>query len=209
MYRTVYWHKEVRAATAMIKKALLSALAEGSLDKEALYGLDDASFFRLQESVGCPAFTLLGDVRDGRLLSLAAERPYSKDDPFDAKVSSLEGRMGQEALLFSKLSIQYPHLKPWEVVIDIPEPVSFESDMHFLFGFGTYLPIYPKVDLTSIYNDSASPKIQSYNVSGGLSFGSGSFSSKVIVLTHKGDCFPFVNSEFTENLVDTSYSSDM
>jgi len=81
--------------------------------------------------------------------------------------------------------------------------------MHFLFGFGTYLPIYPKVDLTSIYNDSASPKIQSYNVSGGLSFGSGSFSSKVIVLTHKGDCFPFVNSEFTENLVDTSYSSDM
>jgi len=137
MYRTVYWHKEVRAATAMIKKALLSALAEGSLDKEALYGLDDASFFRLQESVGCPAFTLLGDVRDGRLLSLAAERPYSKDDPFDAKVSSLEGRMGQEALLFSKLSIQYPHLKPWEVVIDIPEPVSFESDMPILKEDGT------------------------------------------------------------------------
>jgi HD superfamily phosphohydrolase len=42
MYRSVYWHRTVRIATAMIKKAVLLGLAEGDLDKEKLYGLDDA-----------------------------------------------------------------------------------------------------------------------------------------------------------------------
>ena len=45
MYKTVYWHKTVRIATAMIKKAIAAALAEGAVRREELYGLDDEEFF--------------------------------------------------------------------------------------------------------------------------------------------------------------------
>ncbi|MDX9985001.1 HD domain-containing protein, partial [Sphaerochaeta sp.] len=50
MYRNVYWHKTTRSATAMIKKAILLSFADGSLDGEDLYGLDDEQFFLLPSS---------------------------------------------------------------------------------------------------------------------------------------------------------------
>ncbi|HEY9054245.1 MAG TPA: HD domain-containing protein, partial [Rectinemataceae bacterium] len=39
MYRSVYWHPEVRAATAMVKKAVLGGADVGELELESLYGL--------------------------------------------------------------------------------------------------------------------------------------------------------------------------
>lgn len=44
MYRSLYWHKGVRAATAMIKKALTKALIDGTIDYDDLYYLDDNEF---------------------------------------------------------------------------------------------------------------------------------------------------------------------
>ena len=45
MYKTVYWHKTVRIATAMIKKAVAMALKDGAITRGDLYGLDDEEFF--------------------------------------------------------------------------------------------------------------------------------------------------------------------
>ena len=47
MYRTLYWHKGVRSATAMIKKALMTALKEDLISFDELYGIDDNEFVLL------------------------------------------------------------------------------------------------------------------------------------------------------------------
>ena len=132
MYRTVYWHKDVRAATAMIKEALLSALRDGDLQEGDLYGLDDNSFFRLAQTIRNPAFALLCYVGEGKLLTVKEEHPFDENNPFDLNASSMEGRMRAEDDLFRVLSPRYPALRRWEVVIDIPEPVSFDATMPIL-----------------------------------------------------------------------------
>jgi HD superfamily phosphohydrolase len=74
MYRTIYWHRQVRSATAMIKKALLAGLEAGLFRGEELYGLDDTSLFSLlAESGGTAenAAALARAVREGRLYALA------------------------------------------------------------------------------------------------------------------------------------------
>jgi HD superfamily phosphohydrolase len=54
MYRSVYWHKSVRSATAMIKKAVLLALKSGVLFPQELYGLDDDGFHARLRSLRFP-----------------------------------------------------------------------------------------------------------------------------------------------------------
>jgi hypothetical protein len=132
MYRTVYWHKDVRAATAMIKEALLSALRDGDLQEGDLYGLDDNSFFRLAQTIRNPAFALLCNVGEGKLLTVKEEHPFDENNPFDLNASSMEGRMRAEDDLFRVLSPRYPALRRWEVVIDIPEPITFDATMPIL-----------------------------------------------------------------------------
>ena len=44
MYKAVYWHKNVRIATAMMKKTLYTALKEGILEAKELYSIDDQAY---------------------------------------------------------------------------------------------------------------------------------------------------------------------
>ena len=140
MYRSVYWHPSTRSATAMIKKALLSALADGAIEGKQLYGLDDSQFFLLAERVGHPAFENIRQVHDGRLFQVAYERDWCETNPFDRDAASLGGRGRLERRIFERLSASYPALKPWQVVVDIPEPISFEADIPILLADGRRVP---------------------------------------------------------------------
>jgi hypothetical protein len=81
--------------------------------------------------------------------------------------------------------------------------------MRLLFGLDTYLPVYPQVDFTGIYNASGSAMFPNYNIVGGFSFNSWQITAKLLASHHKGENYPLVNSEFTANQVDTSYASSM
>lgn len=145
MYKNVYWHKGTRAATSMIKKALLTALMEGTITADELYGIDDEQFFRLPEVLHTPAFELVSRVKDNQLLSCRYERQYSETEPLHQRAKRLENRLECEGKLYAALSEAYPQLKSWEVIIDIPEPISFESDIPVLDDNGTTRP-FNKVD---------------------------------------------------------------
>lgn len=140
MYRTVYWNPTTRSATAMVKEALLEALADGALKPEGLYWLDDEEFFSLRHSVPHPAMQNLQDVHDSRLLVPAYERNWTKDGLIERCASGLEERMTFEDGLFKALSKDYPELKRWQVVVDIPEPVSFEATMPIQRSDGSVVP---------------------------------------------------------------------
>jgi HD superfamily phosphohydrolase len=126
MYRTVYWHRQVRSATAMVKKALLGGLEAKLIAPEELYDLDDQGLFALMGRRSHPLFSLADKVREGRLYAAAAEFPCTGEyqDLRDiGKRSRYEENLAG-ALREAGLAIQ-----PGEVIIDVPEPVSFETGL--------------------------------------------------------------------------------
>jgi HD superfamily phosphohydrolase len=125
MYRTVYWHRQVRAATSMIKKALLDGLESGLIAGEELYGLDDQGLFTLlREKTGN---TLAQAVWEGKLYSVAAEIPFLEADHACLKDikkrSQFEGHLAGE---FRRLGVP---VDPGGLIIDVPEPISFETGL--------------------------------------------------------------------------------
>jgi HD superfamily phosphohydrolase len=121
MYRTVYWHRQVRSATAMIKKALLGFLESGKIAPEELYNLDDQSLFALIKS------PLADSVYEGRLYSTAAEFPYVEDK--HGRLRDKRSRSACEEALAVKLRDSGLPIAAGELIIDVPEPASFETGL--------------------------------------------------------------------------------
>jgi hypothetical protein len=127
MYRAVYWHPMVRSATSMVKKALLGGLEDGVLAPEDLYGLDDAGLFALLAGRSHPLFRLAEKVKAGRFYGVVAAFPFDKGGaPLD-----IGRRSRHEAALAAELS-----LSPEAVIIDVPEPISFETGLYVADGSG-------------------------------------------------------------------------
>jgi len=124
MYRAVYWHKTVRIATAMIKKALVLALKDGALAPEDLYGLDDEDFFRTIGSKDFPSFALLRKVAARDLYKTVAEIPFDDRDPRLARLEDLDERSKVEESLARLFSVPSDG-----ALLDIPERISFEVDL--------------------------------------------------------------------------------
>lgn len=124
MYRAVYWHKTVRIATAMIKKALVLALKDGELVPEDLYGLDDEDFFRTVGGKDYPPFALVKKVAARDLFRTVAEIPFDDRDPRHARLGDLLERAKLEKELASRFSLPRE-----DVLVDIPEKITFEIDL--------------------------------------------------------------------------------
>jgi HD superfamily phosphohydrolase len=128
MYRTVYWHHQVRAATAMVKKALIKGLESGKITGEELYDLDDHSLFALlAEKTGDP---LAARVRDGNIFAKAAEIPANKLNIDTLRV--IKNRSYLEENLAGELSKGGTRIKGEDIIIDIPEPLSLETGLFVL-----------------------------------------------------------------------------
>jgi HD superfamily phosphohydrolase len=125
MYRTVYWHYQVRAATAMVKKAMIKGLKSGKIAAEDLYDLDDHSLFSLlKEKTGD---TLASSVRDGRIFTKTAEFPAGKVK-LDA-IKGIDARSGFEEELAARMSKKGVNITGEDIIIDIPEPSSIETGL--------------------------------------------------------------------------------
>ena len=144
MYRSVYWHASVRAATAMIKKSVLMGMRTGALGQESLYGLDDAGFAALitgPEPWKAPALAALG----GQLYLPIAELAYDSANPVHEDLGSLSRRLEAEASLAAACGMEESDL-----VIDIPESINFEADL--LVSSGGKTAVFPS--LGGIFNAS-------------------------------------------------------
>jgi HD superfamily phosphohydrolase len=134
MYRTVYWHRSVRSATAMMKKILLGALERGIIAGEELYNLDDQGLFFLLDSRAAKdgaLFSLASMLRDGRLYETAAEIPFDQTgQKIRQELLDIRRRSSLEKSLAEELSLNLGlDILPEDIIIDIPEPISFESDL--------------------------------------------------------------------------------
>ena len=134
MYRTVYWHRDLRSATAMVKKALLRGLKTKCITGEELYNLDDQGLFTLAlrkaelASAAKQLFFLINSVKEGRLFLTAAEIPFDGDA--HKKLVSLSNRSQMEEELAREFSSLFgKKLEEEALIIDLPEPISFESGL--------------------------------------------------------------------------------
>ena len=132
MYRNVYWHRTVRNATAMIKKALILALADGVLTPEKLYGLDDESFNTLCSSstCKCTSLELIQRVMHRDLMVCVYETPFDPQNILHNKLQDLTARTELEENLTSQINDSFScGYNPWDLIIDIPENISFEASL--------------------------------------------------------------------------------
>jgi len=127
MYRTVYWHKQVRAATAMVKKALINSLETGKFSGESLYNLDDTGLFNLFTGKNTTD-SLIHAVREGRIFITAAEISYKNVDL--TVLRKIKQRSQLEEELACRLRANGLEIMAEDIIIDIPEPISFETGLY-------------------------------------------------------------------------------
>ena len=129
MYRAVYWHRGVRSATAMVKKAVLRGLETGCISGADLYNLDDHDLFTLASKRDRPFFSLIDMVKEGRIFLTALEIPF--DGNVHEKLLPLDSRSRMEEKLIPEFSSLFgKDLKEDALIIDLPEPISFESGLY-------------------------------------------------------------------------------
>ena len=130
MYKAVYWHKTVRIATAMIKKAVFEGLENSIIRPEDLYGLDDNTFYKKFGTSKYEPFKLIKDVSERNFYKCIYEIPFSQSNPVHKSLINLTNRaeMEKEISLAFKLRGK-PGISPYSVIIDIPEDISFELEV--------------------------------------------------------------------------------
>ncbi|MDR2803309.1 MAG: HD domain-containing protein [Treponema sp.] len=128
MYSTVYWHHSVRCATAMVKKSLLAGLMDNILQAQDLYNLTDAELFGMMRAREHPLFNHGLMAYRGQFFSLAAEFPFGGGERKD--FSDIMNRPRYENNLAAALSSETGiDIEGNSLIIDIPEPFSFETDL--------------------------------------------------------------------------------
>ncbi len=137
MYKTVYWHKTVRIATAMIKKAIRLGLLEGKIDKNDLYSLDDYGLFSIAGSIRFAPFELVGNVLKRNLHKQVYKVRFDETNGRHIGLENLDSRLACEdeigKMLAKKAGITYARE---HVIIDVPERISFEMDVPVMSGEG-------------------------------------------------------------------------
>lgn len=133
MYKTVYWHKTVRIATAMIKKGIALGLAAGAIRREDLYGLDDEEFFAGFTEKRFPGFRLIAEVRRRELYKQVLSVPFRDDWEIHRKLEDIEARLALEGEIAREAQgILGEDVTPDCIIIDVPERLSFEIDIPVL-----------------------------------------------------------------------------
>lgn len=143
MYRTVYWHPSIRAATAMVKKSILLALSQSVLASDSLYGLDDRGFQNLIEDGNPRLFSCAQDAFLGRQYLPVCDVSFDPLNQLHTDLDNLDRRTEAEASL-----AMAANLNDTDIVIDIPEPVSFETDL----GVRVDGKVEKFIDMTSLFN---------------------------------------------------------
>lgn len=131
MYRSVYWHRDVRSATAMMKKCIIKGLTSKVIYPEELYNLDDTGLFTKLTNLDNNTIQLATMVQKGLLWPSIIEIPFGADQrglPISWETrETLEQRLAE---LFC--SILHRSVSIDQLILDIPEPISFETNL-FLY----------------------------------------------------------------------------
>ena len=129
MYKTVYWHKVVRIATAMIKKAIYFGLQEDCINPEDLYGLTDQDLSNIYGKKIFPYSGLVRRVANRDLYKMVYEVDFDGTNRNHMAILGLESRFQKEAKIASLLNTKKRKVTGEDIILDIPEQISFGIDL--------------------------------------------------------------------------------
>lgn len=130
MYKSVYWHKTIRIATAMIKKPILMGLLDEVITPDDLYGLDDYQLAAQLSKKDYIPFRQIGEVESRQLCKTVFETPYNEQNKTHQQLSNLSyRRMVEKDIALSIGQTAGITIPDEKVIIDIPEPISFEVNI--------------------------------------------------------------------------------
>jgi uncharacterized protein len=118
MYRNVYWHHAVRSATAMYKRLVADALAEGAIDLATLTRLTDEGLLTLLAVQSRSPSPLIRALRTRHLYKRAFELPAAKlgdSEAYEWIASDHASVRATEDALAIRLG-----LNPGELLLDFP-----------------------------------------------------------------------------------------
>lgn len=119
MYKNVYWHRATRSATAMVKQAIIYALNDNIIKEQDLYYLDDYQFITLCNKKNYKPFELIEMAQSGHLYNTNWELSCPKNISLQVRKEITE----------KALKIANKRCEDYQVILDVPESISFESDI--------------------------------------------------------------------------------
>ncbi len=129
MYRSVYWHKGVRAPSSIIKKSLEWAIHRGTVHPTDLYDLDDTNFASTLAHKDPTLAILIQAETKGKFLSLH-EEDWDPERLGSARLLDPAHRWEWERELAQRLSkLLSSPVSEAEVAIDVPRSLSFEVEL--------------------------------------------------------------------------------
>ena len=132
-----------------MKKAVALGLSEGYLKPEALYGMDDDTFFRKMTETPEEIASLVRESETPRKYTIISQTPFESDNALHRDLMDLELRHKHEKRLAGMIESRYPGLLPENhLVIDIPSRISFEVDLPIITEEGNI----PFTDAGSVFS---------------------------------------------------------
>lgn len=126
MYKSVYWHKTVRIATGMMKKFLFEAVSSGEITFPRLYSMDDNEIKNFVIESKEEYASIGKDLFSGNIYPVI----YEKKVLSPLKIENLKERKKVETELALKLRAKGFDCNYNDIIIDIPENISFEADLY-------------------------------------------------------------------------------
>lgn len=128
MYKSVYWHKGVRNATATIKKGLMRALELQLLPPQSLYRQNDNTFFSMVTQDKFPLKEFFSQTLQGHFYHCVAQIPFAQWS--HQELWDLKRRSRWETQRAADLGLPTGELEI-PLVLDIPEPIHFETKVQW------------------------------------------------------------------------------
>jgi HD superfamily phosphohydrolase len=133
MYKTVYWHSDVRISTALVKKAVYLGLSGHHIKAEELYTMDDHEFFTKMTALPEELASLVRESETPSNYTTISQTPFDESNSLHRDLMDLEFRNDHENRLAKLIESQYPGTLPQNhLVIDIPSRISFEVNLPIL-----------------------------------------------------------------------------
>ncbi|WP_053228154.1 HD domain-containing protein [Spirochaeta cellobiosiphila] len=148
MYKSVYWHPQVRIATALVKKAVYLGLENREINPDNLYYKDDREFHYMTRDLSAPIQTLIQASENPGQYVIHEEMDFDSNNNLHQQLTQLDERHKCEQEIEQSIKDLLGTDVKNQIILDIPENINFEVK----FPIQTSNSVIPFENSESVFN---------------------------------------------------------